>query len=42
MYHLRREIDHNLQLVGYRLYTTEITEVQEWTLVELCSVNRQR
>ena len=27
MYHLRREIDHNLQLVAYRLYTTEITKV---------------
>ena len=27
MYHLLREIDHNLQLVAYRLYTTEITKV---------------
>ena len=24
MYHLRREIDHNLQLVAYRLSITEI------------------
>ena len=39
MYHLHREIvqeiDHNLQLVTYCLYTTEITKVQEWILVEL-------
>ena len=42
MYHLRREIDHNLQLVAYRLYTTEITKVQEWILVELRIVDRQR
>ena len=27
MYHLRREIDHNLQLVAYRLYTTEGTRM---------------
>ena len=25
MYHHRREIDQNLQLVAYLLYTTEIT-----------------
>ena len=42
MYHLRREKDHNLLLVKYRLYTTEITKVQGWILVELCIVNRQR
>ena len=44
MYHLHREIDHNLQFVVYRLYTTEITKVQEWilVLVELHIVNQQR
>ena len=43
MYHLLREIDHNLlQFVAHRLYTTEITKVQKWILVELCIVNRQR
>ena len=40
MYHLLREIDHNLlQFVAHRLYTTEITKVQKWILVEL--VNRK-
>ena len=42
MYHLCRENDHNLQLVAYRLYATEIIKVQEWILVELRIVNRQR
>ena len=27
MYYLRREIDHNLQLVANRLYITEITKI---------------
>ena len=30
MYPLRREIEHNLQLVAYRCYTTEIKMVSEW------------
>ena len=42
MDHLLREIDNNLQLVAYRLYTTEITKVQEWITVKLRIVNRQR
>ena len=37
MYHLRREIDHNLQLVAYRFNTTEITKAQEWILVNSAS-----
>ena len=40
MYHLRREIDHNLQLATY-YHTTEITKVQEWILVKLRIVDRQ-
>ena len=36
---LHRDIDHNLQLAAYRLYTTEIAKVQEWILVELRIVN---
>ena len=35
MCHLRREIDHDLQLVAFRLYAAEITEVQQWILVKL-------
>ena len=35
MFHLRREIDLNQQLVAYRLCTTKITNVQEWILEEL-------
>ena len=31
MYHLGREIDHNLQLVAYRLCRAEITKVQVWS-----------
>ena len=42
MYNLPREIDHNLQLVAYHLYTTEVTKVQKWILVELRIVDRQR
>ena len=39
MHHLQRDIDHNLELEAYRLYTTEITKVHEWILVELRIVN---
>ena len=42
MCHLRREINHNLQLVAYGLNTTETTKVQEWILEELRIVDRQR
>ena len=42
MYYLRRETGRNLQLVAYCLYTTEITKVQEWILVELHMKNQQR
>ena len=35
MYHLLREIDNNLlQFVAHCLYTSEITKVQKWILVE--------
>ena len=42
MCYLRREIGPNPQLVAYRLCTAEITTVQEWILVELRIVDRQR
>ena len=40
MYHLRREINQNLQFVAYRLYATEITKFQEWILLKLQIVDR--
>ena len=41
MYHLRKEIDHNLQFVTYRFYTTEITKDQECILVKLRIIDWQ-
>ena len=41
-YSLQILIDLNLQLVAYHIYTTETAKVQEWILVELRIVERQR
>ena len=41
MYHLRKQIDHNLQLVTYHFYTTEIIKDQECILVKLRIIDWQ-